>query len=46
MKCEGFIVGNDQDDILGWFQNKNQFFGSVSDLRIYNISFTDQEVKD
>lgn len=45
MKCEGFVLGNDQDSVLGEYEQFQQFIGSVSDLRIYDKGFSQEEVK-
>lgn len=46
LKCEGFVLGNDQDVVMGDWDPDAQFVGSVHDLKIYSISFSEEDVQE
>lgn len=44
LSVEGFVIGNDQDSVLGGFDRNQGLIGNFYDLRIYNRSKTSAEL--
>lgn len=45
MNIERIFIGNDQDSLGGDFALNNQFFGSFSELRIYDMVKSSMEIE-